>query len=352
VTDPEPAFDPSSTTDDVLEGVDLDGEVVLVTGASAGLGLETARSLASHGATVVAAVRELPKAEGAFAEAGIALGDRVTLEQVDLASLASVRAFTDRFVEVHDRLDVLVANAGLMACPRGTTADGFERQFGTNHLGHFVLVNRLVPLLLASAPSRVVCLTSSAHHMSDVDLGDPNFETTPYEPWLAYGRSKTANAQFAVELDRRLHERGVRAVAVHPGAVDTELHRHLDAEALAFVDQNREHVPKGVAVGAATTVWAATRSVVVTPSTATSPGPPPSGTRKGCVSTCTTPSGVETCGRCPRSWWARPSPGERAGAVPRSLNVDLVGGPSYARPTRPARTIDPRRRNRGVRHGR
>jgi NAD(P)-dependent dehydrogenase (short-subunit alcohol dehydrogenase family) len=257
VTDPEPAFDPSSTTDDVLEGVDLDGEVVLVTGASAGLGLETARSLASHGATVVAAVRELAKAESAFAEAGIALGDRVTLEQVDLASLASVRAFTDRFVEVHDRLDVLVANAGLMACPRGTTADGFERQFGTNHLGHFVMVNRLVPVLVASAPSRVVCLTSSAHHMSDVDLGDPNFETTPYEPWLAYGRSKTANAQFAVELDRRLHDRGVRAVAVHPGAVDTELHRHLDAETLAFVEQAREHVPKGVAVGAATTVWAA-----------------------------------------------------------------------------------------------
>ena len=255
VTSSTAGFDAASTTDDVLEGVDLDGEVVLVTGASAGLGLETVRALADRGATVVAAVRDVPKAQAALASAGVEVSDRVTLEEVDLASLASVRAFTDRFAASRDRLDVLVANAGLMACPQGTTADGFELQFGTNHLGHFVMVNRLVPLLLDSSPSRVVVLTSAAHHIGDVDLDDPGFETTPYNEWLAYGRSKTANAQYAVELDRRLADRGVRAVAVHPGTVDTELVRHLDEEALAMTAKSGG-TQKTVEVGAATQVWA------------------------------------------------------------------------------------------------
>lgn len=253
----DPRFDSSSTTDEVLQGVDLDGTVALVTGASAGLGLETARVLATHGATVVAGVRDVAKAEAAFAQAGLELSDRIEIEPFDLASLASVRDLADRVAATHDRLDLLIANAGVMACPEGRTADGFELQFGTNHLGHFVLVNRLVPLLVASAPSRVVCLSSSAHGVGEVDLADPNLDTTPYNEWLAYGRSKTANAQFAVELDRRLRDRGVRAIAVHPGGVDTELFRHLDAEAMAFVESTRVAEPKGVATGAATIVWAA-----------------------------------------------------------------------------------------------
>jgi NAD(P)-dependent dehydrogenase (short-subunit alcohol dehydrogenase family) len=156
---------------------------------------------------------------------------------------------------------VLIANAGVMAPPRGATADGFETQFGTNHLGHFVLVNRLLPLLLAGAPSRVVCLSSGGHRLSDVDLDDPNFERQPYDPWIGYGRSKTANVLFAVELDRRLRDRGVRACAVHPGVIITELGRHLTDETLKTMMQRRgdrpQPVRKEVAAGAATSVWAA-----------------------------------------------------------------------------------------------
>jgi NAD(P)-dependent dehydrogenase (short-subunit alcohol dehydrogenase family) len=249
-------FGAETTADEVLEGINLRGKTVLVTGASAGLGVETVRALASHGATVIAGVRDRSKAEKALAEAGVAVGEQVSLEEVDLASLASVRAFTDRIAARVDRLDLLIGNAGIMACPEARTADGFELQFGTNHLGHFVLVNRLVPLLLAGAPSRVVMLSSSGHRIGDVDHDDPNFETTPYEPWLAYGRSKTANAQFAVELDRRLRDRGVRAVAVHPGGIDTELFRHLDEEQLAFVAASGRASRKTVGQGVATGLWA------------------------------------------------------------------------------------------------
>ena len=133
-----------------------------------------------------------------------------------------------------------------MACPEGKTADGFETQFGTNHLGHFVFVNRLVPLLVAGAPSRIVCLSSSGHRFSDVDLDDPNFERTPYDPWMAYGRSKTANALFAVALDKRLKDRGVRACAVHPGGIQTELGRHLTPETIKRLTDRgvrRRHLP-------------------------------------------------------------------------------------------------------------
>jgi NAD(P)-dependent dehydrogenase (short-subunit alcohol dehydrogenase family) len=138
-----------------------------------------------------------------------------------------VRTFADGVLADTDRLDLLVANAGVMASPRGGTEDGFETQFGTNHLGHFVLVNRLVPRLIGSAPARVVVLSSAGHRIPDVDLDDPGFERTRYDPWVAYGRSKTANVLFAVELDRRLRDQGVRAMAVHPGKIATELGRHL-----------------------------------------------------------------------------------------------------------------------------
>lgn len=241
----------TTTTDELLEGRDLTGFRAVVTGASAGLGVETVRALAAHGATVVAAVRDPDKAAGALA--GVE-GD-VTIEEADLADLASVRAFADRLA---DPLDLVVANAGVMSCPEGRTVDGFETQFGTNHLGHFVLVNRLVPQLVAGAPSRVVCLSSSGHRLSDVDLDDPHFDRQEYQGWLAYGRSKTANVLFAVELDRRLRDRGVRACALHPGGIDTELFRHLGPEALAFVAERREQtgIPaKSVAAGAATTIW-------------------------------------------------------------------------------------------------
>lgn len=249
---------PETTTDEVLVGIDLSTTTALVTGASAGLGVETARALAAHGASLVLGVRDVAKGEAALGAAGVDVGAH-DLRAVDLADLAAVRAFCDGVAADHDHLDLLIANAGVMAAPQGTTADGFETQFGTNHLGHFVLVNRLVPLLLAGAPSRVVVLSSGGHRMSDVDLDDPGFERTPYDPWLAYGRSKTANVLFAVELDRRLRDRGVRAAAVHPGVIATELSRHLTDETTQQLLERRGSRPmtfKDVAAGAATSVWA------------------------------------------------------------------------------------------------
>ncbi|HEX7095777.1 MAG TPA: SDR family NAD(P)-dependent oxidoreductase, partial [Acidimicrobiales bacterium] len=201
-----------TTTDEVLEGVDLSGRVAVVTGASTGLGLETARALASAGARVVLGVRGRERGEAALAR----ITERVPhaeleLELVDLASLESVRAFTDRVLARHALLHLVVANAGVMYTPFGRTAEGFELQFGTNHVGHFVLVNRLVPALVVGAPSRVVVLSSAGHHGADIDWDDPNFERRPYDKFSAYSQSKTANVLFALELDRRLASRGVHA---------------------------------------------------------------------------------------------------------------------------------------------
>ncbi len=251
-----------TTTDELLEGVDLSGRRVLITGASAGLGVETARALASHGADVVLAVRDLAKGARATEEVRAQAKGSVDLIELDLASLASVRAAADKLLAEGQPLHVLIANAGVMAAPQGKTEDGFETQFGTNHLGHFVFVNRLVPLLLAGAPSRTICLTSSGHRFADVDLDDPNFERTPYDPWIAYGRSKTANALFAVSLDNRLRERNVRAASVHPGGIQTELGRHMTPESYQAL-RDRSPVASGsyqfktIPQGAATSVWAA-----------------------------------------------------------------------------------------------
>ena len=187
----------------MLEGVDLSGKRILVTGVSAGLGVETARALAAHGAQVVGAARDLAKAKAATEQvrADAANGGGLELVELDLASLASVRACADGLVAAGEPFDLVIANAGVMATPKGQTADGFETQFGTNHLGHFVLVNRIASLLKPGA--RLVNLSSAGHRFSDVDLDDPNFERTPYTEFGAYGRSKTANILFAVEFDRR-----------------------------------------------------------------------------------------------------------------------------------------------------
>ena len=246
------------TADQILEGVDLSGATALVTGVSSGLGVQTARVLATHGARLVLAARDLDKAKRTLAEAGVP-GAPYDLRQLDLADLASVRACADGVAADIEQIHLIVANAGVMATPAGTTADGFETQFGTNHLGHFVLVNRLLPVLVRSTPSRVVVVSSAGHRISDVDLDDPNFERTRYDPWLAYGRSKTAMTLFAVELDRRHRGRGIRAASVHPGEIKTELGRHLDAETRELmVDRlaGRPMVFKSVEEGAATAVWA------------------------------------------------------------------------------------------------
>src|SRR6202045_5339677 len=220
------AFGATSTTEDVLSGIDLHGKRILVTGVSAGLGVETARALAAQGAEVIGAARDLSKAQGATEQvrAQAAMGGSLHLVQLDLASLVSVRRCADSLLAAGKSFDIIIANAGVMACPKGTTVDGFETQFGTNHLGHFVLVNRIASLLRPG--SRLVNLSSAGHRFADVDLDDPNFERTPYSEFIAYGRSKTANVLFAVEFDRRHKENGVRATAVHPGAIHTELARH------------------------------------------------------------------------------------------------------------------------------
>jgi NAD(P)-dependent dehydrogenase (short-subunit alcohol dehydrogenase family) len=260
------SFGATSTTDEVLEGIDLTAKRVLVTGVSAGLGVETARALAAHGAEVVGAARDLSKAQAATAQvrSQAARGGSLQLVQLDLASLESVRRCADGLLAAGKPFDVIIANAGVMACPKGTTIDGFETQIGTNHLGHFVLVNRIASLLRRG--SRLVNLSSAGHRYSDVDLDDPNFERSTYAEFIAYGRSKTANILFAVEFDRRHSARGVRATAVHPGVIQTELSRHMTPAVLEKVmaeiaaSQPKDAPPpswKSIPQGAATSVWAA-----------------------------------------------------------------------------------------------
>jgi NAD(P)-dependent dehydrogenase (short-subunit alcohol dehydrogenase family) len=259
-------FGATSTTDEVLAGADLRGKRVLVTGVSAGIGVETARALAARGAHVIGAARDLRKAEAAMEKVWVAAknGGGIELLALDLGSLASVRAAADKLQKAGKPLDLVINNAGVMACPLTRTADGFEMQFGTNHLGHFVLTNRIASLLRAG--SRVVELSSSGHRFANVDLDDPNFVYGTYDPWIAYGRSKTANVLFAVAFDARHRDRGVRATAVHPGGIQTELARHLDPDHLAgrIADINATLAAKGlppfklktVPQGAATSVWA------------------------------------------------------------------------------------------------
>jgi NAD(P)-dependent dehydrogenase (short-subunit alcohol dehydrogenase family) len=255
-----------TTTDEVLEGVDLSGRLTLVTGASTGLGLETARALASAGAHVVLAGRDQARIDAAVATVREQV-PHAELEagSLDLASLDSVRAFAQWYSDTHDRLHLLINNAGVMYTPFERTAEGFEMQFGTNHVGHFLLTNLLVPMLLANPPSRVVNLSSGGHRGSDIVWDDPNFDRREYDKMSAYGQSKTANILFSVELDRRLADRGVHAYAVHPGMIATELGRSMTRDDFARMEEMAKHAPSGglpprktVEQGAATSVWAAT----------------------------------------------------------------------------------------------
>jgi NAD(P)-dependent dehydrogenase (short-subunit alcohol dehydrogenase family) len=262
------SFGATSTTDDVLSGVNLKDKRILVTGVSAGLGVETARSLAAHGAHVVGAARDLNKAKAAtqLVRKDAAANDgSFELVELDLASLNSVRACADRLLARGEAFDVVIANAGVMATPFGHTADGFDTQFGTNHLGHFVLVNRIAALIRDGG--RLINVSSAGHRYANVDLDDPNFERTPYDPMVAYGRSKTANILFAVAFDKRHRDRGVRAAAVHPGGIQTELGRYQDPgrieKMIDRINEQRAAQGKGpfqwktIPQGAATSVWAA-----------------------------------------------------------------------------------------------
>jgi NAD(P)-dependent dehydrogenase (short-subunit alcohol dehydrogenase family) len=242
-----------TTTADVLEGVDLTGRTALVTGASAGLGVETVRALRSRGADVVGAVRDLDKGHRA-------LGDGIDLVELDLADLESVRRAAGEIGSRLPRIDLLINNAGVMATPLMRTAQGFELQLGTNHLGHFVLTTALLPTLTSG--SRIVNLSSRGHLRSSMRWEDPHFrDETQYEKWTAYGQSKTANILFTVELENRLAPQGIHSYALHPGVIMTELSRHLsddDMSALASRVPAGGLTLKAVDAGAATTVYAAT----------------------------------------------------------------------------------------------
>src|SRR5580692_5607308 len=264
-------FGRDTTTDEVLDEMDLTGRRFVITGAASGLGRESARALAAHGASVTLVARSPERAEGAVAEVGAMVpGADLEAGAADLGDLESIRAFASSYRAGHPTLDVLVNNAGVMACPMGRTVDGFETQFGTNHLGHFLLTALLYPALQAGQEPRVVTLTSAGHSRADVDLEDPNFARTEYSPWVAYGQAKTANALFARELARRAGPSGLQSFAVHPGGIITDLGRHLNDELINdMVDFSRRRstasggVPadihfKSVEAGAATQVWAAT----------------------------------------------------------------------------------------------
>jgi NAD(P)-dependent dehydrogenase (short-subunit alcohol dehydrogenase family) len=268
-------FDRDTTTDEVVEGMDLSGRRFVITGAASGLGRESARALATHGASVTLLARSTERAKGAVAEVGAMVpGADLQPGIVDLGDLDSIRAFAESYLAGHDAVDVLINNAGVMACPFGHTADGFETQFGTNHLGHFLLTALLYPALRAGERPRVVTLTSAGHSRADVDLEDPNFERTEYSAWVAYGRAKTANALFARELARRAGSLGLLSFAVHPGGIITDLGRHLTDDLIHEMadfarrrsvtasdgGESRDLYFKTVEAGAATQVWAATTS--------------------------------------------------------------------------------------------
>ncbi|MCW2867784.1 MAG: family NAD(P)-dependent oxidoreductase, partial [Marmoricola sp.] len=249
---------------EVLAGVDLTGRLALVTGGYSGIGLETTRALVGAGAHVVVPARRPDVAREALA----ALGDAVEVDELDLGDQASVAAFAARFTDAHDSLDLLVGNAGIMACPETRVGPGWEAQLGTNHLGHFALTARLWPALLAAGAgrgARVVALSSAGHHRGGIRWEDPMW-TSDYDKWAAYGQAKTANALFAVHLDRLGAEHGVRAFSVHPGGILTPLQRHLPREemvALGWIDEDGTPTGEGfkdTEQGAATTVWAATSS--------------------------------------------------------------------------------------------
>lgn len=262
------SFNAKSTTADVLAGVDLKGKRILITGASSGIGLETTRALLAQGADVVGAVRDLNKAMLVTAhmrDTASRNGARLELVECDLASLQSIRSCTDKLFTDSQRFDAIIANAGVMATPLSRTVDGFEMQFGINHIGHFALVTGIEPLLRDNG--RLVVLSSQAHRVADIDLNDPNFEQQPYEPFVAYGRSKTANALFALEFDLRFRHRGIRAASVMPGNSFTDLARHFSQEQLQGLFETvgkaraESGLPpaelKSISQAAATSVWAA-----------------------------------------------------------------------------------------------
>ena len=259
-------FGATSSADEVLDGKDLSEKLVFITGGASGLGQETARAMAAKGAHLVIAARDQAKLD----EAASAIKDGSGSEKVetilcDLASLDSVRACATEAAERFDRIDLLINNAGVMACPLSRTAEGFEMQFGTNHVGHFLLTNLLMPMLKKGTTPRIVNLSSRGHVFDNVHFDDPNYETREYEKWTSYGQSKTANVQFSVGLEKRLAAHDIHAYAVHPGGIMTNLGRHMTQEDMEWMTNrikknstSGEVNFKTIPQGAATSCYAAT----------------------------------------------------------------------------------------------
>lgn len=256
-------FDAKSTGDEVLADIDLAGKTAIVTGGYSGIGLETVRSLAAKGALVIVPVRSPDKAAPVLD----GIKGEVSSAPMDLADLASVRSFADSVANRLGQLDLLINNAGIMACPEARVGPGWESQFGVNHMGHFALTQALMPLLNKSSGARVVALSSTAHKLSDIRWDDIQYRHAPYDKWQAYGQAKTANALFANALARRLRDSGGLAFSVHPGGIFTPLQRHLPKEemiALGWLGEDGE--PSELArrgfktpeQGCSTTLWAAT----------------------------------------------------------------------------------------------
>ncbi len=257
-------FGAETTTDEVLEGISLSDKLVVITGGASGLGAETARAMAAKGAQIVIPVRDLSKGEAAAQEIRSATGnDNIEVMEMDLGSMESVRAFADAFLAKYDRINLLINNAGVMACPKAETADGLEMQFGTNHIGHFLMTNLMMPAVL-KGKGRIVNLSSRGHHRDEVHFDDLNFENREYEKWASYGQAKTANVLFTVGLEKRLADKGVHSYAVHPGGIVTNLGRHLNeqdvTDLMARMKESSGDAPvlKSVEAGAATTCFAAT----------------------------------------------------------------------------------------------
>ena len=256
-------FGGKTTASEVLAGIDLTGRNAIVTGGYSGIGLETVRALAAAGARVTVPARRVEVAEDTLADIA---GD-IEIASMDLADLRSVDKFTREYDETKRGLDILINNAGIMACPEGRVGPGWERQFGTNHLGHMAMSLALAPAMQRAESARVVCLSSTGHIRSDVHWDDPNFNNTPYDKWDAYGQAKSANALFALGVDHRGRDVGVRAFSVHPGGIFTPLQRHLSEEEMVQLGWKAPDgsIPPQVQAmfktpeqGASTSIWAAT----------------------------------------------------------------------------------------------
>jgi len=260
-------FNRKSTGRDVLAETDLSGKVAVVTGGYSGIGLETTRALAEKGAKVIVAGPSKQKAIKNLAN----INRSVEMAVMDLRDLKSVQSFANDILAEINQVDLLINNAGIMACPETRVGSNWESQFGVNHIGHFALTRALMPLIEKTPGARVICLSSTAHKLSDIEWDDIHFESNPYHKWKAYGQSKTANALFANALSRRLQKSGGLAFAVHPGGIFTPLQRHLPQEemvALGWLDEDgnpSELAKQGFKTpeqGCATTVWAATSSLL------------------------------------------------------------------------------------------